>query len=122
MLCQKCTHSNPDENKFCGSCGAPLPATGYITLKDVLDAGLLKAGDELTISTKGKNVTATLLADGRIRYENQTYDGPLTCATAVRGQTCDSWFCWKAVDHTTGESHAIVRYRNALRRQRGELH
>ena len=118
MLCQKCTHSNPDENKFCGNCGAPLPATGYITLKDVLDAGLLKAGDELTIKLRGKDVTATLLADGRIRNENQTYDGPLACATAVRGQTCDSWFCWKAVDHTTGESHTIGHYRSALRRQR----
>ncbi|MBI2287762.1 MAG: zinc ribbon domain-containing protein, partial [Chloroflexi bacterium] len=86
MLCQKCTHSNPDENKFCGNCGAPLPATGRVTLKDILAAGLLKAGDELTISFRGKDITATLLADGKIKYENKTYDGPLAGAIAARGQ------------------------------------
>lgn len=120
MLCQKCAHSNPDENKFCGSCGAPLPATGGITLKDLLAAGLLKAGDELTIKLRGKDVTAALLANGKMRYQNQTYDGPLACATAVRGETCDGWYCWKAVDHTTGESYGISHYRSALLRQRGE--
>ncbi len=118
MLCQKCTHSNSDENNFCGNCGAPLPATGRITLKDVLDAGLLKAEDEPTINLMGKEVTATLLANGKIKYQDQTYDGPLACATAVRGQTCDSWHCWKAVDHATGRSHGIGHYRTALLRQR----
>jgi len=120
MKCEKCTHSNPDENNFCGNCGAPLPASGRIALKDVLDAGLLKAGDELTINVRGKDVTATLLADGKIRYQNQTYDGPLACATAIRGQTCDSWFCWRATDHTTGISHGIGHYRSALQRQKRE--
>lgn len=118
MLCQKCAHSNPDENKFCGNCGASLPKSGGITLKDLLAAGLLKAGDELTISLRGKEVTATLLVNGKLKYQEQTYDGPLACATAVRGQTCDSWFCWKAVDHTTGKSHGLGHYRSALLRQR----
>ncbi len=118
MLCQKCAHSNPDENKYCGNCGAQLPKNGGVTLKDVVDAGLLKSGDELTISLRGRDVTATLLADGKIKYQDQTYDGPLACATAVRGQTCDSWFCWKAVDHATGRSHGIGHYRTALLRQR----
>ena len=118
MLCQKCAHHNPDENKFCGNCGATLPATGRITLNDLLAAGLLKAGDKLTIKLRGKDVTATLLADGKIRYQNQTYDGPLACATAIRGQTCDSWFCWNAKDHTTGRSHGIGHYRAALLAQR----
>ena len=120
MLCQKCSHSNPDENNFCGSCGAPLSETGRITLKDLLDAGLLKEGDELTIKLRGKDVTANLLADGKIRYQDQTYDGLLACATAIRGKTCDSWFCWKAVDHNTGKSHGISHYRSALLAQKGE--
>ena len=118
MLCQKCSHSNPDENNFCGNCGTALPEKGRITLKEVLDAGLLKAGDELTISLRGREVTALLLADGKIKYQDKTYDGPLACAIAVRGQTCDSWFCWQAVDHATGGSHGIGHYRAALLRQR----
>ena len=120
MLCQKCAHSNPDENNFCGSCGAPLPTTGRITLKDLLAAGLLKAGDELTIKLRGRDVTADLLADGKIRYQEQIYDGLLACATAVRGQTCDGWFCWTAVDHSSNRSYPLAHYRGALRRQRGE--
>ncbi len=118
MLCQKCTHSNPDENNFCGSCGAPLPETGRITLKDLLAAGLLKAGDELTIKLRGRDVTAALLADGKIKYQEQTYDGPLACVTAIRGQACDSWYCWKAVDHTTGTSYSLSHYRADLLRQK----
>ncbi len=118
MLCQKCAHSNPDENKFCGNCGTALPETGRITLKDLLDAGLLKAGDALTIRLRGQEVTASLLADGKIRYQDQTYDGPLACATAIRGQTCDGWFCWNAKDHTTGRSYGISHYRAALLTQR----
>ena len=119
MLCQKCSHSNPDENKFCGSCGAPLPQTGRITLKDLIDGGFLKAGDELTIKLRGQDVKATLLADGKISCQDKVYDGPLACATAVRGQACDGWFCWNAVDHATGRSYGISHYRGALLRQRG---
>lgn len=118
MLCQKCAHSNPDENNFCGSCGASLAGTERITLKDMLDAGLFKADDELTIAFRGKDITATLLADGKIKYQDETYDGPLACATAVRGQTCDSWYCWKAVDHTSGTSYSLSHYRADLLRQR----
>jgi hypothetical protein len=40
---------------------------GRITLKGLLDAGLFKAGDELTIKLRGTDVTAALLADGKIR-------------------------------------------------------
>lgn len=118
MLCKKCAHSNPDENNFCGNCGAHLPTTGGITLKDLLAAGLLKAGDELTISLRGKDVTAVLLVDGKIRYQDKIYDGPLAGAIAVRGQTCDGWFCWKALDHTTGRSYGLSHYRSALLKQR----
>ena len=118
MLCQKCAHSNPDENNYCGNCGTPLPEAGRITLGHLLDAGLLKAGDELTIRLRGQEVKATLLADGNIKYQDKTYSGPLVCATAIRGQTCDSWYCWNAKDHTTGRSYAIGHYRAALLAQR----
>lgn len=113
MICEKCTHPNPDENNFCGNCGAPLGVSGRVTLKDVLNAGLLKPGDELTISLRGKGVTATLLADGKIKYQNQIYDGPLACATAIRGQACDSWFCWRVTD-ASGTNRSISHYRAAL--------
>ena len=82
-----------------------------------MDAGILKAGDELTISLRGKEVTATLLADGNITYQDKTYDGPLACATAVRGQTCDGWYCWKAADHASDRSYSLSHYRAALLRQ-----
>ncbi len=118
MLCQKCAHSNPDENKFCGNCGAALPEAGRITLKDLLDAGLLRDGDALTINLRGKDVTATLLAGGKIKYQDKTYDSPLAGVIGVRGQTCDGWYCWQAKDPATGQSHGIGHYRTALLRQR----
>ena len=120
MLCVKCKHSNPDENNYCGNCGTPLSKSGVVTLKDLLDAGMLKAGEELTISVRGKDVTATLQADGKIKYLDKVYNGPLACATAVRGQTCDSWYCWRAKDQETGASHGIGHYRSALERKKRE--
>jgi len=119
MLCDRCSHINPDENNYCGSCGAVLPKNKRVTLKDLLDAGILKANDILTISLRGRDVTATLLADGTIRYQDKTYDGPLACATAVRNQTCDSWYCWRAADHTSDRTYPLGHYRAALLRQRG---
>ena len=118
MLCQKCSHSNPDENNYCGNCGVQLPNNEIITLKDLVDSSILKAGDELTISLRGGEEKATLLADGKIKYQDQIYDGPLACATAVRGRTCDSWYCWKAADHASDRSYSLSHYRAALLRQR----
>lgn len=120
MLCEKCSHQNPDENNFCGNCGNSLPKNTGITLKDLLNAGILKAADELTISLRGRDVTATLLADGKIKYQEQIYDGPLACATAARGQTCDSWYCWRAADHASDRSYPLGHYRAALVRQRAK--
>lgn len=119
MLCPKCTHSNPDENNFCGHCGAPLPSGGRITLKDVLDAGLLRGG-EITIKLRGQDVKAKLLDSGKIEYQDKVYDGPLTGAIAVRGQVCDGWFCWNATDPATGRSYSFSHFRGALLRQRGQ--
>ena len=118
MLCQKCSHSNPDENNYCGNCGTQLIKDGGVTLKDIVDAGVLKAGDELTINLRGREVTATLLADGKLEYQDQTYDGPLACAIAVRGQTCDSWYCWRAADHASDRNYSLGHYRAMLLRQR----
>ena len=118
MLCDRCSHINPDENNFCGNCGASLPRDKGVTLKDLLDAGILKADDVLTISLRGRDVAATLLADGKVRYQGNTYDGPLACATAVRGQTCDSWYCWRAADHASDRTYPLGHYRAALLRQR----
>ncbi len=80
----------------------------------------LRLATELTIKLRGRDVTAALLVDGKIRYQEQTYDGPLACATSVRRQTCDGWFCWTAVDHTADRSYPITHYRTAVRRQREE--
>ena len=118
MLCDKCNHINPDENNFCGNCGSALSGGKGVTLKDLLDAGILKADDVMTISLRGRDVTATLLADGKIRYQDNDYDGPLACATAIRGQTCDSWYCWRAADHSSDRTYTLGHYRAALLRQR----
>ena len=118
MNCEKCSHSNPDENNYCGNCGSKLAENTGITLKDVVEAGILKPGDELKITLRGSEKTAELLADGKIKYEDQTYDGPLACAAAVRGQTCDSWSCWRAADHESDRTYPIGHYRGVLVRQR----
>ena len=114
MICQKCRRTNPDENNYCGHCGSLLPATGRISLKTLIDARLLNAGEMITIKYKGRDISATVLADGKLRCEAQDFEGPLACATTIRGQVCDSWFCWRAIDHETGVSNTLAHYRSSF--------
>ncbi len=52
-FCARCGHSNPEESRFCGECGAPLSAadsTTTVSLQglehDENDGGALSAGDQ----------------------------------------------------------------------------
>lgn len=113
MLCERCERLMPDEFSFCGFCGSPLGG-GKITLKDLLDAGILKAGDQITCTYKGKELTATITAEGKVNYNGKDFPGPLAAIEAIRGRICDSWFCWRYFDPKDTRSRAIAHYRSEL--------
>ncbi len=48
---------------------------------------------------KGNTLTARVLANGTIRFNNQTYNSPsLAGAAAVQRKTCNGWTFWKYKD------------------------
>lgn len=116
MHCKNCNASNPDANNYCGNCGAPLDA-GAITLRDLVEAGQIRAGDSITCKARGEDVEAVVLEDGRVRWGDKTYDTPYEAIAGIRGFRCDSWSCWKGKD-SEGKSRPLVTFRSALARAR----
>ena len=112
MRCQNCSTENPESGNYCGHCGVPL-AGKEITLRDLIEAGYLKAGDAITCKVKGQDVDSTLLSDGRIQHGGQSYDNPFQAMTAIRGYPCDSWTCWKGRSGE-GESKPLAHFRTVL--------
>ncbi len=113
MLCQKCQRNMPDEFSFCGFCGSPIKGE-KVTLKDLVDAGIFKAGTPIACTFRGKDFEATIKADGKINYNGKDFAGPLVAAEAIRGRVCDSWFCWKYFDPSIKRSRPIAHYRAEL--------
>lgn len=61
----------------------PLSA-GAVTLKDLLDAGLIRPGQELRKRYLGSEIRATVEPDGRVRYGSDMFKSLSTAAGAAR--------------------------------------
>lgn len=74
-----------------------MPRTNYsVTLKDLLDAGLLQAGEELLCKPRKNDppvASAPLGADGLIRHNGQTFGSPSSWAQAITGRAQNGWIC-----------------------------
>jgi len=81
--------------------GGGAAAATSVTLEQVLAAGLLKAPATLTKTYKGTDVTATVLATGKVRFGGKEYDSLSTAAMAamasVTGQerSVNGWDFWQ---------------------------
>lgn len=72
-----------------------------ITVKQLLDAGLLTAGETLTSTNGVWPGTAVLLSDGAVEWNGARYPTPSSAAVAVKGGPTNGWDFW-AVDRPTG--------------------
>ena len=68
-----------------------------ITLKDLLDGGLLRAGQQLVANRGGVAFSATVTSDGEIELEDgRREESPSTAGAAVLGtKTCNGWYFWQ---------------------------
>lgn len=79
--------------------GSAAGATN-VTLEQVIAAGLLKPPATLTKTYKGKDLTATLLATGKVRFGGKEYDSLSTAATVARAsvigeeKATNGWTFW----------------------------
>lgn len=73
-----------------------------ITVKHLLDASLLTAGEKLTSTNGIWPASAIIAADGGVEYDGITYPSPSKAASAVKnGMAANGWDFW-AVDRSTG--------------------
>jgi hypothetical protein len=91
--------------------GSRKPAARYeVTLKQLLDAGLIKPGTQLHQRYLGRDVTATVEPDGRVRVGTEVYNSLSIAAgvarVAVKGPPPDGrryyqtngWTFWEYAD------------------------
>lgn len=55
-----------------------------VTLRDVVEAGLLQPGAKLTRRFRGQDFTAKVNSDGSVTFDSQTYNSPSTAGGAAR--------------------------------------
>lgn len=91
-----------------------------ISVKDLLDAGLLTAGEELVTTRRGRDDRATVQTDGSIRVGSETYSSLSTAAKTVSGTTSEpGWEYWAVT--RDGRRVALFDVRNELTGRRGPV-
>ena len=68
---------------------------GDLTLSDLIDSDLLSPGTELIASTDQGEVVASVLPDGRVHYEDETF-GSLSELGDSLGLEESPWHAWVA--------------------------
>jgi hypothetical protein len=63
-------------------------------VKDLLDAGLLKAGAKLRPVSAGHEARSTVAADGRLEFGGKTFNTPSGAAAAAVGGSANGWTFW----------------------------
>lgn len=65
-------------------------------MQDLLDAGLLRPGQELRIQGRRVEAKATITSNGAISFRGVHYRTPSGAASAVRGTARNGWTAWRA--------------------------
>lgn len=98
--------SAPDEGSETAA-----PVTFSVSLAELISAGRLAPGTILSAAKEDLDVAATLLDDGRILLDEETYDSPSAAARAVLDHAANGWRFWVA-DTPEGQLPlAVIRHR-----------
>jgi len=65
-----------------------------VTVKDLLDAGLLIPGEKLQLQNR-QDVIARVTKEGMVAWQGTEYTSPSTAATAARGMSTNGWTAWR---------------------------
>jgi hypothetical protein len=85
----------PDGHTSAGRHGGAVP--GEVSIKDLLDAGLLKPGQQL-VSSAGKHAgrRAIVAQDGWLEVEGKRYESPSGAAkAATKRRAINGWWFWR---------------------------
>ena len=74
----------------------------YGTVFGLINRGLLEPKTVLTLTYKGKDHKAVVLADGRLEYAGQLFDSPSgACVRATGLESCNGWTAWRTPEGPT---------------------
>lgn len=96
-----------------------------LTLRDLINAGMLSPGQPLTAEWRHQLRQAELLPDGSVRVKGKTYASPSAAGEAVKidiaggdlkdtTRATDGWEFWKAPDPTNGHPVRLKELRRRL--------
>ena len=87
-----------------------------ITVKDLVDAGLITAGAKLEIKNKNQTVMAQVEATGNIFFNGTSYKNPSAAGSAAKplSKSVGGWVEWKVVC-ANGERKPLAEFREILR-------
>ncbi|WP_242907573.1 hypothetical protein [Actinomadura terrae] len=92
---------------------ASKPARRVIrgTVQDLLSAGLLQAHAKLVSTSSAWPAEATVLPDGRIEYDERSFNSPSGAADYVTSGSVNGWSFWAAETETGRVTLATLRQR-----------
>ena len=83
-------------------------------IKDLLDAGVIKAEDIWYFNYEGKETTGRITDDGQLEVNGVSYDSPSAAGSAITGKACNGWDKWQ-YDDEQGEWQPISVLREQYR-------
>jgi hypothetical protein len=80
-----------------------------VTIAELINAGLLQAGDQLLSVNGSWPASAEVNADGTIFCNGHAYSSPSSAASAVKGGAANGWDFWAAVGVGTSTLLSVLR-------------
>lgn len=81
---------------------------GVAAVRPLLDAGMLRAGERLTMRSEGKEHSAVILGDGSFSIDGHVEGSPTEAATYAAQAPRSGWRIWK---NAAGETLEELRWR-----------
>jgi hypothetical protein len=66
-----------------------------VRIVDLVETGLLTAGTEITLTSRGETVRATITENGTIQVGENLYSTPSAAGTPIVGHSVDGWVTWR---------------------------
>jgi hypothetical protein len=89
---------------------ASEPPTHYVSLFDLIGAGLLEPGTTLYAKRQAHaHRTATVLVDGRIDVDGNVHDSPSGAAKAIIGKQTNGWKFWLLEPGSTRSLRSLLQ-------------
>ena len=99
--------------------GGPVLAHGKrLSIGDLLQAGLIREGDQWRLSLKGEVIWGRIESNGQLEVSNQSHGNPSKAFQAATGKPGNGWYYWHS-RAASGEWQRIDALRSEYRRHVG---